>query len=117
MDYSVKVYLMDLDQEWYELRQSYTLKLACLPSNTTHKDLKHVIQEISAMVYHIPKSPAIYKNLKFAFLSFESEEMAKKAYDTYYSLKGMHLHWVHPETPLCYLYVAPNHHSNKYNLN
>src|ERR1044071_1016847 len=76
MDYSVKVFSMDLTQEQHKLRHSYTLKLACLPLNTTHKDLEHVIQETSAATCIIPKSANTYKNLKFAYLGFKDEESA-----------------------------------------
>src|ERR1043165_1981331 len=118
MDYLVKVFPMDLTKEQLELRDSYTLKLACLPPNTTHKDLEHVIEETSAATCVIPKSNDLsYRNLKFAYIGFKDEESAQKAYNTYYSLKGMRLHWVHPETPLCFLCAAPNHRSNNCNLN
>ena len=117
MDFAVNVYPMDLTQEQIDQCNAYVLKLACLPPNITHKELKHIIEETNALFYHIPKSLTTYKNLKYTFLSFEIKDIAKKAYKTYYSLKGICLHWVHPDILLCFFCAVLNHQSKNCNLN
>ncbi len=111
MDYFVRVYPMNLNNDQLEARSAYTLKLTGFPFNTTHKELEHIIIESDAMSCFIPKASRSYKNMRYAYVSFISEEAAKKAFDfeKIYAIKGSRLFWVHPRTPTCFKCASPQH--------
>ncbi len=46
MDFSVRVYPLNLSKEDYEDREAYSLKLTGLPFRTTQHDLRHIIEDI-----------------------------------------------------------------------
>ena len=90
------------------------MKLTGLPQGTTHLDLKDIIQETKAMTFFIPRSRTSYKNLNYAFLSFESDEIALEAFNKIYKIKGNRLYWTAPHLQHCYICGDPSHKSQQY---
>src|SRR3989337_2221148 len=113
MDFSCRVSLMTLPREHRDERDAYSMKLTGLPRGTTHLDLKDVIQETKAMTCFIPRSRTAYKNLNYAFLSFESDEIALEAFNKIYKIKGNRLYWTAPHLSHCYICGDPSHKSQQ----
>src|SRR3990170_1216971 len=113
MDFSCRVALMTLPREHRDERDAYSMKLTGLPRETTHLDLKDIIQETKAMTCFIPRSRTSYKNLNYAFLSFESDEIALEAFNKIYKIKGNRLYWTAPHLQHCYICGDPSHKSQQ----
>src|SRR3989337_2344007 len=113
MDFSCRVALMTLPREHRDERDSYSMKLTGLTRGTTHLDLKDIIQETKAMTCFIPRSRTSYKNLNYAFLSFESDEIALEAFNKIYKIKGNRLYWTAPHLQHCYICGDPSHKSQQ----
>src|SRR3990170_2119269 len=113
MDFSCRVALMTLPREHRDERDSYSMKLTGLPRGTTHLDLKDIIQETKAMSCFILRSRTSYKNLNYAFLSFESDEIALEAFNKIYKIKGNRLYWTAPHLQHCYICGDPSHKSQQ----
>src|ERR1044072_2723098 len=108
MDFMVRVFPQNLEQQSIDDREAYSLKLAGLPPSTNHRDLFDILCEVDAKYCHIPKTYA-YRNRRFAFIGFANEDAAKKAFNSRFRLKNCNLQWVHPDTPLCQICANPNH--------
>ena len=108
MDFIVRVFPQNLEQESIDEREAYSLKLAGLPPSITYRDLFDIICEVDAKYCHIPKS-FTYKNRRFAFIGFADDNTARKAFNTRFRLKNCNLQWVHPDTPLCHICAGSDH--------
>src|SRR3990170_2122874 len=65
------------------------------------------------MTCFIPRSRTSYKNLNYAFLSFESDEIALEAFNKIYKIKGNRLYWTAPHLQHCYICGDPSHKSQQ----
>jgi hypothetical protein len=113
MDFSVRIYPVTLAKEIREEREAYCLKLSGLPRGTTHLDLKDLLEETNAKACFIPRSRTTYKNLNYAFIYYDSDDAALKAFEKSFKLRNDRLFWTAPGYPHCYICGDPNHKTNK----
>src|SRR6266498_44012 len=113
MDFSVRVYPLNLSKEDYEDREAYSLKLTGLPFGTTQNDLRHIIEETQAKSCYIPRNNHTYKNIPLAILSFDCDDRAHVAYEKNFSFKGRKLYWNLPGIPNCHTCGNPDHVTKK----
>jgi hypothetical protein len=111
MDFSCRIALMNLPKEQRDERESFVMKLTGLPRGTTHLDLKELFAETTAKSCFIPRSRTSYKNLNYAFVAFDSDENALKAFNKNFKVKGNRLYWAVPSQQHCYVCGDPAHKS------
>ena len=88
MNFSIRVYPLNLSSTDMEERNVYTLKLSGLSRDSTQLDLDFIIQDTNAKSCYIPRLAKSYAPLSFALLQFDSDDRAYAAYDKSFSIKG-----------------------------
>jgi len=109
LKHSVRILPLNLDQNQRNHRRKFNLKLAGFKSGTTARDLVHIIEDVKAKSFHIPRHKNTYKLLNYAFLAFDSEADQLAAAQKYYEFDGQKLHWGAPNMKTCHYCGNPNH--------
>ena len=112
MDFSCRTALMTLPKDARDEREAFVMKLTGLPRGTTHLDLKDIIKETNARTCFIPRSRTTYKNLNYAFVAFENDDDALKAFEKIFKIKSNRLYWTIPGQQHCYVCGDPTHKTN-----
>ena len=82
LDFSVRVFPLDLNNEQLALRHKFVLQLIRLPSNINYFDLKPIIKSTDAKATHYSWTPDLsYRIKNFIYLFFESADKLSKVRD------------------------------------
>jgi RNA recognition motif. (a.k.a. RRM, RBD, or RNP domain) len=97
--------------EEIEQRNRFTAKLTNLPFGITAFDLKEIIEKTNAKICFIPRTRDKYARLRYAFVSFETENELLTAVqgEDQYIIKGQKLRWVEPDKKTCHKCGSPAH--------
>ena len=94
----------NIEREEIDERNKNTLKLTDLPFGTTAYDLRPLLERTNAKTCFIPRTRNQYGRARYAFITFEDEEMCIKLLknDIKGVLNGTELHWVTPDVKTCH---------------
>src|SRR4051794_37242111 len=71
---SLKVIPRENYNEYLNTRKKHTFKLCNLPQSTTAYDISDYIKEVKSKTCFIPQSRGKYKRVRYAFISFKTEQ-------------------------------------------
>ena len=97
--------------EYFTSRKEHTLKLCNLPRGTTAYDISDYIKEVKGKTCFIPRSRGKYERVRYAFVSFETEQdlIDVLENETPIYIKENHVQWFRPEIKTCHICQGTEH--------
>src|SRR3954451_22648464 len=103
--------LANVTKDEIKMQNNFTLKLTNLLFGITAYDLREIIERVKAKICFIPRTRDKYARLRYAFVSFESEDEMTNAYtgNDQFDIKGQRLIWKFVDSKTCHKCDSPNY--------
>ncbi|RIA86228.1 hypothetical protein C1645_829611 [Glomus cerebriforme] len=106
---SVRIFPITLPESACQLRKDFGLKLGGIPPNFKAKNFLPFLNDLGAKTCFVPRNPNNYRQCRYAFVNFASQELADCASERVFSYEGHELFWCTQDEKTCHVCGRPDH--------